>query len=79
MEKTTEEVIQSLRLKPLHQDDKDNLHGLFRLSDLVKFAKEKPVASENEQCLKTARDFINNTKVEEVKTPENKEKDESVE
>lgn len=72
MEKTTDEIMQGLRLKPIEQKDKNELYELFRLADLVKFAKEKPVADENESAIKDARDFVNNTKQEpEENKPQN--------
>ena len=36
------------------------------MSDLVKFAKYKPLINENDMNLITAIDFVNKTKVEEV-------------
>lgn len=65
-EKTTDEVMQTLRLKPLQQAVRDDLYGLLKLADLVKFAKEKPVGFENEQSMKIAVQLVESTKGEEI-------------
>lgn len=39
-----------------------NLDRLLNLADLVKFAKEKPIASDNEENMEIAYDFIHKTK-----------------
>ena len=63
-EKTTDEILSSLRFIEMGDVNKNNLNKLLMLSDLVKFAKEKPTALENEQVLKDAFDFIKTTKQE---------------
>lgn len=40
------------------------------LSDLVKFAKEVPLASENEMVITNAKSFIEATKMEETQKEE---------
>ncbi len=48
-------------------EDRDDLSGqlnlLLNLADLVKFAKEKPVASDNEENMERAYDFVHRTKL----------------
>ena len=44
----------------------NELRELFSMSDLVKFAKYKPLINENDMNLINAIDFINKTKVEVV-------------
>lgn len=64
MEMTSDEIIAHLNEQP----DKEwigELRELFQMSDLVKFAKYKPLINENDMNLINAIDFINKTKVEE--------------
>lgn len=65
MEMTSDEIIDKLNEQP----DKEwigELRELFSMSDLVKFAKYKPLINENDMNLINAIDFINKTKVEAV-------------
>lgn len=65
MEMTSDEIIAHLSEQP----DKEwigELRELFSMSDLVKFAKYKPLINENDMNLINAIDFINKTKVEET-------------
>ena len=71
MEMTSCEIIRKLDEQP----DKEwiaELRNLFNMSDLVKFAKYKPLINENDMNLINAIDFINKTKVEDTTpaTPE---------
>jgi len=45
------------------EDLAGNLYMLLNLADLVKFAKEKPLASDNEENMERAYDFVRKTKV----------------
>ena len=63
MEMTSDEIIAQLNEQP----DKEwigELRELFAMSDLVKFAKYKPLINENDMNLINAIDFVNKTKVE---------------
>ena len=65
MEMTSDEIIAHLEELP----DKEwigELRQLFQMSDLVKFAKYKPLINENDMHLINAIDFVNRTKVEAV-------------
>ena len=65
MEMTSDEIIDHLNELP----DKEwigELRTLFTMSDLVKFAKYKPLINENDMNLITAIDFVNKTKVEDA-------------
>ena len=65
MEMTSDEIIDKLNEQP----DKEwigELRSLFNMSDLVKFAKYKPLINENDMNLINAIEFINKTKMEEV-------------
>ena len=64
-EMTSDEIIEKLNEQP----DKEwigELRELFQMSDLVKFAKYKPLLNENDMNLINAIDFVNKTKVEVV-------------
>lgn len=65
MEMTSDEIITQLNEQP----DKEwigELRTLFTMSDLVKFAKYKPLINENDMNLITAIDFVNKTKIEDT-------------
>ena len=61
LEQTTSEIMTHLRYMDLEDENRTKLKKLLMLSDLVKFAKELPVASENEKSLQDAYDFVNTT------------------
>lgn len=61
-EQTTEETIQALRLLIPEREIKNTLRSILQLADMVKFAKEKPLPVENENCIKQAIAFIEATK-----------------
>ena len=64
LEQTTDEIIDSMRRKPdFGQETIDKTRNVLFLADLVKFAKEKPVGSENEMNLVAVKIFIEETKV----------------
>lgn len=68
MEKTTDELMDSLHKGILKQSLKKELNGVLVLSDFVKFAKAQPDFLENESSMQVIRDFIEKTKqVEEEK------------
>lgn len=64
-EMTSDEIIERLN----EQHDKEwinELRSLFSMSDLVKFAKYKPLINESDMHLINAIEFVNKTKVEEL-------------
>ena len=63
MEMTSDEIIAQLAEQP-NKEWIGELRELFSMSDLVKFAKYKPLINENDMNLINAIDFINKTKVE---------------
>tara|TARA_B100000809_G_scaffold145973_2_gene143552 strand:- start:1847 stop:2806 length:960 start_codon:yes stop_codon:yes gene_type:complete len=69
LENTTDEIFTALRFKTIDQVNKEKLHQLLELSDLVKFAKEIPIGSENEETMKNAVSFVEETKFVEEITP----------
>lgn len=67
MEMTSAEIVEKL----LESNDKEaiaKIKSLFTVSDLVKFAKYKPMLNENDANLLSAVEFINKTKID---VPEN--------
>tara|TARA_B110000444_G_C18791689_1_gene572763 strand:- start:358 stop:1212 length:855 start_codon:yes stop_codon:yes gene_type:complete len=61
LELTTDEIIDELKSK-LKQEQIQNLKILLQRADLAKFAKSKPIESENTESMLLARNFVNNTK-----------------
>ncbi len=66
MEATSDELMMSLRSFPLTDSDRQSLQQILRLADLAKFAKEKPIQSENEMCMNYAVSFVKNTYREQL-------------
>jgi hypothetical protein len=62
-EKTTEEIFVALKYKIMEPTHRQLLKQMLSLADLVKFAKEKPLATENEQAMDTAITFVEETKM----------------
>lgn len=75
MEKTSSEILSELTDKKIEKRVYDELDDLFKLSDLVKFAKYIPIEAENEEAIPKAVTFINSTFMQEV-VEENNEKKE---
>jgi hypothetical protein len=68
LEETTSEIMHGLRLHQIPEKLKLKLSQTLTLADLVKFAKEQPLANENENSLTNAIEFVEATKMIE---PEN--------
>ena len=66
LEMTTDEIMYALRRIDLDGVLKNKLKQILVLSDLVKFAKEQPLPTENESIMGSAIDFIN----ESTRSPE---------
>ena len=62
LEQTTDEIFHHLRYLEITDTEKNKLRQVLMLSDLVKFAKEKPIQSENEQSMSNALEFVTATK-----------------
>lgn len=60
-EKTTDEIFASLRYMDIANDSREKLRQVLVLSDLVKFAKEKPLPVDNELSMEQAVAFVNQT------------------
>jgi hypothetical protein len=61
MELTTDEINLRFRKINISREFKDQLYQVLFTADMVKFAKERPLPGENEQCLEQAIQFIKNT------------------
>ncbi len=78
LERTSEEILESLEISDFNDEEAyDILKDVFQVSDLVKFAKFKPIADEHEKCLSGAYNFVDRTKliIEEKKDAEEDKKD----
>lgn len=59
-EKTSDEIVRSLQFINLTRDEIFILNKLLTLSDLVKFAKEKPLSTENIEVISLCENWIKN-------------------
>jgi hypothetical protein len=66
MEKTTDELLHGLRITDINTTSKEKLKRVLLLADLVKFAKEKPHAEENENSINYAIEFVKENTLQEV-------------
>jgi hypothetical protein len=71
LEQTTEEILSALRNVAIDEESKSKLKQILVLGDLVKFAKEQPLAAENERSLANAFEFVEGTKREEMTSSNN--------
>lgn len=64
LERTSEEILESLKISEFKDENAFNtLKDIFYTSDLVKFAKFKPIADEHEKCISDAYSFVDRTKL----------------
>lgn len=61
-EKTTDEILYSLRSREIVGNDREQLQNILVTADLVKFAKEQPTPSENDEVIEKALGFVQKTK-----------------
>jgi len=76
LELTTDEIIAlSKGISEIEKREESKLEQILMLADMAKFAKQQPIATENEEALKNAYLFIEQTAIkviaEEGKTEEN--------
>ncbi len=62
LEYPTEEILTVLETLPLQEDAKMKLIRVLKLADMVKFARQNPGASENEEVMEKAKDFVRSTR-----------------
>lgn len=58
LEETSTQVIRELRRLDLPPDIRSRMESVLKLNDLVKFAKERPLATENDEALNIAEAFV---------------------
>lgn len=64
MESTTDEILERAQRLTMSADQRENLGWMFKLSDLVKFAKVKAYPDEHKESLQRAYEFVERTKQE---------------
>ncbi|MFB6306056.1 MAG: hypothetical protein ABEH43_03560, partial [Flavobacteriales bacterium] len=77
LEQTTNEIMPKLRYCDISSRDFERVGYVLRLTDMVKFAKERPLADENEKISQYVRAVINNTKMEEPAEDEEESEDDN--
>ena len=70
LEQTTYEILINMRSVQIENEPMEKLKQLLTLSDLVKFAKEQPLATENEMCMQHAYEVVEQTKMLSERIPE---------
>ncbi len=76
LESTTPEIVHDLTRTAVRNELQTEIRQMLELSDLVKFAKVKPLPDEHDQSLKQAYNFVNGTKprpVAEAREAQNQE------
>jgi len=78
MEETTDEILGNFKYRKdlLGEKSYQYLSQILSLADLVKFAKYKPLPDDDNLTLVNSYFFVNDTKKEEVRKPENTDKSE---
>lgn len=71
MEQTSEEIFASIKHLDISAQNRARLQEVLLLADLVKFAKQKPMATDNEQSMESALVFVRESAF--IHQPENKE------
>ncbi len=61
LERTTDELMQEMRVAPISADHRLMLRNMLELSDMVKFAKATPSPAENEMMMANAIVFVKET------------------
>lgn len=72
LEQTTDEILFGFRNVAIDEESKMKLKQVLILGDLVKFAKEQPLSTENERSLEYSYNFVNGTKREEENAVDSK-------
>lgn len=71
LEQTTDEILALIsNNKGIDKEQSNQLYDLLFLADMAKFAKQKPIASENEDALKKAHVFVDSTAIEKLQEEE---------
>lgn len=72
LEQTTDEILFGFRNISIDDESKSKLKQVLILADLVKFAKEQPLPTENDLSMSNSYGFINGTKRDEEEEVEKK-------
>lgn len=75
LEQTSEEIFSGLKHLDIKEQDMNKLRQMLLLADLVKFAKARPLNSDNEKSMENAIGFVMNTKVVPATTHKAQNKD----
>lgn len=70
LESTTKEIVTELKQKDISEDHKLELTDMFRMADMVKFAKAIPPVDIQSALLNKAVQFVENTKQEIIEEPQ---------
>lgn len=73
LESTTAEIIRELKNEDISEEHKTQLSDMFRMADMVKFAKATPPIDTQSRLLNEAESFVKNTKKEVIAEPLNPE------
>tara|TARA_R110002049_G_scaffold224203_4_gene395927 strand:- start:4825 stop:5787 length:963 start_codon:yes stop_codon:yes gene_type:complete len=73
LEQTSDEIILGMRSADIPEVEKKKVMHVLMVADMVKFAKEKPLGSENEAAITEVKKVVELTKVIEVKEDPTKE------
>ncbi len=71
LESTTAEIIKELKNEDISEEHKTQLSDMFRMADMVKFAKATPPVDTQSKLLHEAESFVSNTKKEVIAEPIN--------
>lgn len=74
LEQTTDEILSGFKRVAIDDESKSKLKQVLILADLVKFAKEQPLPTENDQSMVNSYDFIHGTKQDYSDIVEEKKK-----
>ena len=67
LELPTFDILISLTKKGLAKEDLQTLTTILQRADLAKYAKSKPIDSENKESMNLSVSFLKNTKAKDVK------------
>jgi hypothetical protein len=67
LELPTYDILKDLKKRNLQKEDLIMLTTILRRADLAKYAKSKPIDSENNESMDLSVNFVKNTKAKEVK------------
>lgn len=62
LEMTSGQIVRALRNNPETRLPSEQVDAVLRIADFVKFAKEKPLADDNQRALQRATDFVETTR-----------------